>query len=173
MEMGDVLAEKGAASARGPDQMTGSSTPHDRQPHVFDKAKYHYNGKYPAGLPIEQAFVHTGLYLGWIVERGLYSAEFVEVSGDLIAKFNRREITGPGVYEFWDGCLIDDMLSDEGNAFSHDYFDFDRGQYMSDYDELLADGLASQYHVENSWANYDRIKPRIDERYAAWKRQRG
>jgi hypothetical protein len=155
------------------DRASGSNAP-DRVPHVFDKAKYHYSDEkeFPADLPMEQAFIHTGLYLGWIVERGLCSDQFVKASGDLIARFKSREVTGPEIYEHWDGCLIDYMLNPEGNAFSHDYFDFLRGQYLSDYDELLTAGLPSHFHVESSWANYDRIKSRIDERFAAWRQQR-
>src|SRR5262245_20687641 len=34
-------------------------------PHVYDKAKYHYDGDYPKGLPRPQAFVHTGMLIGW------------------------------------------------------------------------------------------------------------
>ena len=138
-------------------------------PYVYDKAKYHYGGEYPDDLPIEQAFVHTGLYLGWIVDRDLYSEDFAETSKDLIRRFKSREITGPEIYEWWDGCLIDDMLSEEGNSFSSYYFDFERGKFLGDYEELLAADLPSMYHVENSWQNYERLRTRIDERYAVWK----
>jgi hypothetical protein len=48
------------------------------EPVVYDKAKYHYDGKFPPELPTEQAFVHTGLYLGWLVDLNLYSADFAE-----------------------------------------------------------------------------------------------
>ena len=142
-------------------------------PVVYDKAKYHYGGDYPDGLPEEQAFVHTGLYLGWIIDRNLYSAAFAEGSGDLIARFKAREATGPEVYEWWDGCLIDDMLGDEGNAFSRHYFDFDRGRFLNDYEELLAAGLPSLYHVPDTWESYERLKTRIDERYDEWRREQG
>ena len=140
-------------------------------PVVYDKAKYHYDGDYPKDLPDNQAFVHTGLYLGWIIDRDLYSAEFQEESADLIAWFKAREVTGPEVYESWDGCLIDDMLSAEGNAFSQHYFDFDRGQYLADYEELLRGSLPTLYHVANTWENYDRLRVRLDQRYDDWRRQ--
>jgi hypothetical protein len=141
-------------------------------PFVYDKAKYHYGGNYPEGLPDEQAFVHTGLYLGWIMERELYSEWFGAESAGSIARFRAREITGPDVYEEWDGCLIDDMLSDEGNAFSQTYFEFEHGRYLRDYEELLARGLPSLYHVANTWENYDRLRERLDERLAEWRRSR-
>jgi hypothetical protein len=141
-------------------------------PVVYDKAKYHNGGDYPAGLPDEQAFVHTGLYLGWIIERDLYSEMFRDETAGMIARFKAREITGPAVYEYWDGCLIEDMLSEEGNAFSQAYFDFDRGSFLRDYETLLAEGLPSIYHVANTWENYERLRTRLDERLAAWRRGR-
>ena len=140
------------------------------RPVVYDKAKYHYGGDWSAGLPDEQAFVHTGLYLGWIIDRELHSPLMAE-DEELIARFRARQITGPEVYEAWDGCLVDDMLSDEGNAFSQHYFDFARGRFLSDYEELLVDGRPSLYHVPNTWENYDRLKERIDRRYADWKQR--
>ena len=146
--------------------------PPGRDPVVYDKAKYHYDGDYPDNLPQEQAFVHTGLYLGWIIDRDLYSEEFRGESGDLIARFKAREVTGPEIYESWDGCLIDDMLSDEGNAFSQEYFDFKSGKYLADYEELLLGGLPTLYHVANTWPNYDRLRERLDQRYAEWRRRR-
>ena len=47
-----------------------------KHPQVYDKAEYHYDGEFPADLPIEQAFVHTGMFLGWIVYHHLYSDWF-------------------------------------------------------------------------------------------------
>ncbi|HET9634630.1 MAG TPA: hypothetical protein VFP26_01770 [Gemmatimonadaceae bacterium] len=139
-------------------------------PFVYDKAKYHYGGNYPEDLPDDQAFVHTGLYLGWIIDNDLYSEMFRDESAELITRFKAREITGPEVYESWDGCLIDYMLSDDGNAFSRAYFDFERGSFLQDYDEVLGSDYPSLYHVPNTWENYDRLRARLDERYTAWRR---
>jgi hypothetical protein len=140
------------------------------EPHVYDKAKYHSDGDYPEDLPEEQAFVHTAMYLGWIIDNDLYSDEFAEEE-EIIAQFRQRQTRATAVYKWWDGCLVDDMLSDEGNAFSHFYFDFDKGQYLADYEELLASGLPSLYHVSDTWENYEKMAARIDKRYADWKQR--
>ena len=87
-------------------------------PIVYDKAKYHYDGDFPTDLPYEQAFVHTGMFLGWLIDRGLVSGEFMEDTSELIEGFRARDVTGPEIYESWDGALVDDMLSAEGNAFA-------------------------------------------------------
>jgi hypothetical protein len=139
------------------------------EPVVYDKAKYHTGGDYPPELPADQAFVHTGFYLGWVIERGLTSAEFAEYAGEQIAAFRARARTGPEVYEWCDGALLDDMLSAEGNAFSEAYFDFSRGRFLADYEELLAEDLPSLYHVADTWENYERLKERLDARYSEWK----
>jgi hypothetical protein len=64
------------------------------EPYVYDKAKYHYGGNYPEDLPEEQAFVHTGIFLGWVIDNDLYSDEFREDMEGYIAAFKARHITG-------------------------------------------------------------------------------
>src|ERR1044071_8963553 len=139
---------------------------------VYDKAKWHYGGDYPEELPHEQAFVHTGMFLGWLIDRDLYSDFFAEESEDLITAFKNREKTGAQVYKWFDGVLSDEMLSDEGNAFAQDYY-LAEGRYLQDYDDLLCDGLPSLYHVQDTWENYAKLKAKIDERYVGWKNDAG
>ena len=139
--------------------------------YVYDKAKYHYGGKYPKGLAKTQAFVHTGMFLGWVIDHDLYSGFFKEESQRLISGFKNRQITGPQVYKEWDGTLTDEMLNEEGNAFAQHYFDFEKGRYIYDYEELLGKGLPSIYHVEDSWQNYEKLKKHIDAIYDQWKRK--
>lgn len=141
-------------------------------PVVYDKAKYHYEGRhYPEELPAEQAFVHMGMFLGWLIENGLYSDEFEEDSADLIEAFKGKEQTGPQVFAKCDGVLADDMLNEEGNRFAADYLDFQHGDFLGDYDEVLGADLPSLYHVEDTWENYEKLKERLDLRYQEWKQQ--
>ena len=137
---------------------------------VYDKAKYHYDGDFPADLEIEQGFVHTGMFLGWIIEHDLYSEWFGKELAGYVAACKAREMTGAKVFEACDGVFMEDMLSEEGNRFAQYYFDFERGKYLSDYGELLGQGLPTIYHVSDSWANYERLRARIDKRYGEWKR---
>jgi hypothetical protein len=139
---------------------------------VFDKAKWHYEGDYPADLDEDQAFVHTGLFLGWVIDAGLYSEEFAEEFAKEIRRFKARKLTGPGVYRAADGVFADDMLNEEGLAFAQAYFEFETGKYLQDYEKLLSVGLPSMYHVPVTWESYDAIKPQIDKRYAAWQKKR-
>jgi len=141
-------------------------------PTVYDKAKYHYGGNYPKGLSKARAFVHTGMFLGWIIDHDLYSDLFKEESPDLIAAFKNRQITGAQVYKKWDGTLTNEMLSDEGDEFAQYYFYFEKGGYIYDYEELLGKGLPTIYHVEDGWQNYEKLKRHIDSIYDEWKERR-
>ena len=141
------------------------------EPIVYDKAKYHHDSVRKARLPIKQSEVHTAFFLGWIIDNDLYSKMFAEGprEQELIRQYKARKIAALAVYEWWDTCLIDDMLSSEGNAFAQAYFDFERGKYLSDYQEVLVGDLPSLFHVKYNWENYETIRSRIDDRYDSWK----
>lgn len=138
-------------------------------PHVYDKAKYHFDSIEEHGLSEEHAANHTVFFLRWLIENDLMSKEFVEESRDLLEKFRAGRATIHDVYEWWDCCLIDDMLSDEGNQFAMHYFDFDTGKYLEDYTGALQGELPTEFHIQYSEVNYQRMKQLIDQRYKAWK----
>jgi hypothetical protein len=142
------------------------------EPVVFDKAKWHSDGEFPEDLDEDQAFVHTGLYLGWVIDNHLFSEEFADDMQNEIGQFKSRKLTGPEVYAACDGVFIDDQLSEDGLAFTTEYFDFENGKFLKDYEKLFP-GLPSMYHVQDTWENYNKLKPVIDKRYAAWKKKNG
>ena len=63
-----------------------------------------------------------------------------------------------------DGSFTEEELSEDGNAFTESYF----GQYLKDYQATLCKGLPSLYHAANSWESFDKLKPVLDARLAAW-----
>ncbi|MDJ0941445.1 MAG: hypothetical protein QNJ00_16910 [Woeseiaceae bacterium] len=140
------------------------------KPVVYDKAKYHLDSVAEDGLPEEQAAVHTAFFLGWLMDNDLMSEEFVADSAEQIAAYKRREMTALQLYARWDYCLVDDMLSNEGNRFAAHYFDFSTGSYLTDYLSILVQDLPSQFQVEYSWDNQEVISHRIDKRYQYWKK---
>lgn len=142
-------------------------------PYVYDKAKYHAETVEDYGLPEEHAANHTVFFLRWLIEQDLMSTEFVEESAGILAKVRAGRAGIHEVYEWWDCCLIDDMLADEGNAFARHYFDFDDGAYLRDYAETLQRDLTSEFHVEYSEENYRLIKSVIDRRFGRWKAREG
>lgn len=139
------------------------------QPVVYDKAKYHDDTIEEFGLPEEHAANHTVFFLRWLIEHSLVSSFFLSEGADISAAFQVGEASIHDVYDWWDRCLIDDMLSDEGNAFAQAYFDFERGDYLKDYVRVLQRDLPSEFHVPYTEPNYREMSAVIDARYAAWK----
>ena len=138
-------------------------------PVVYDKAKYHEDTIQELGLPAEHAANHTVFFLRWLIEHALMSESFETGSAQVLAAFRAGDASIHELYEWWDSCLVDDMLSDEGNTFAQAYFDFERGQYLQDYARVLQGTLPSEFHVPWSEANYQTIRAVIDRRYEEWR----
>jgi hypothetical protein len=126
-------------------------------PIVYDKAKYHFGSVHGHGLPEIHAYIHTGMFVGWLIDNALLDEEFSEECEEDIQRFLKREITAPQLFQLWDGALVDDMLSDEGNAFADCYFNLQSGDYIDEYIKTLCGALKSEFHVEDNWKNYNRI----------------
>ena len=139
----------------------------------YDDASWHYGGQFPKGLPNEAGATHTGMFVAWALLTGLAGEIHTEELPEGLEKLRSRSVT-PGQFflEACDGKFTDEDLNDEGNAFAQEYFDFDRGAYMNDYDQLLAKGLPSQYHVEDTWTNFDKLRHVLDKRLDDWQRKR-
>lgn len=129
---------------------------------VYDKAKFHYEGRYPGDLPRDQAYVHIGIYFGWSCERGLISDMVAADFEPELRRFRQREITAPRLFRLLGGTLASDMLSEKGNVFTAAYY---RQKYVDDYLEVLGGTLPTLYHVADNWENFDRMKQRLDQRF--------
>jgi hypothetical protein len=139
-------------------------------PHVYDGAKVIDDSVSDLGLPEEHAANHTAFFLRWLIERSLVSAAFESDGAEVLAAFRGGRAAIHDVYDWWDRCLVDEMLSETGNAFARSYFDFERGDYLSDYARVLQRDLPSEYHVAFTEANYQTIGAVLDARYAEWQR---
>jgi len=136
---------------------------------VYDKAKYHYGGSFPEELDDFQGFVHTGMFICWLIDNDLLDEEFFEDGIEDIKRVKNRELTGAQFYEIWmDGVFAIEEVSELGNRFALHYFDFDTGMYVNDYENILAKQLPTLFHVQDSWENYEKIRKVIDSRFAEW-----
>ncbi|MBF0688689.1 MAG: hypothetical protein IR158_13110 [Cellulomonas sp.] len=135
---------------------------------VYDKAKWHYEGEFPRWTRRRQAFVHTGFFLAWVVQRGMAGEMLVRESPDGIAAVRERRGRPDDLYAAWDGVLTSEMLDDEANAFARTYYEGD--VYVADF--IAAFPHTGAYKVRSSWENYDRVAAVLDERLAAWRAQR-
>lgn len=69
------------------------------------------------------------------------------------------------------GKFTDEDLNDEGNAFAATYFDLQKGKYIADYEAIFGKDGPTIYHVADTWENYDRIAPLLDDRLTAWRQR--
>jgi hypothetical protein len=139
---------------------------------VYDKAKWHFGGEFPEDLEDFQGYVHTGMFLGWLIDNDLVSDEFKNDHAEEIKKFKQQKLTGPQIFErCCDGVLMVEDVGELGNRFALPYFNFDTGQYLSDYEKTLAENLPSLYHVTDDWNNYKILAQLLDKRFLDWKNQ--
>jgi hypothetical protein len=138
----------------------------------YDDVSWH-NGAadYPKDLSDEAAATHTGMFVVWALLSGLGGELHTKELPDNIPRLQARSVA-PGRFflDDCDGKFIDEELNAEGNAFAKAYFDLDKGGYLQDYDAVLCRGLATAYHVPDTWENFDKLKPRLDRRLAEWRR---
>lgn len=134
----------------------------------IDCADWHSGGNYPPELPSENGGTHIGMYLAWIVLRGLGGKELVLQAADTYKWVRSREVTGRDLlFTKLDGKFFDQLLSPEGKAFTHAYYE--TNGYANDYDRVLGGELPTLYHVADTWDNFDKLAPVLDERLAAWR----
>lgn len=138
---------------------------------VYDKAKWHYGGDFPEDLDDFQGYVHTGMFLGWVIDQDLVSNQFKKDHAKEIGLFKDRKLTGARVYEqALDGLLMLEDLNEIGNRFAIYYFNMDSGEYLVDYESILGNNLPSLYHVKDSWENYYKLKEMLDSKFDEWQR---
>jgi len=154
---------------------------------AIDKMSWHYDSDdYPKELKTENAGIHIGMYLAWAFSQGMVGEVHLEESTKALEKLSRREITGLDflIYEC-DERLLDEDLSEEGAAFALDYYDDEAsfakkfGYYLQDYCDVFnawADSQGFEYeslfHVENTWENFERLKPILEKRFKQWRNWR-
>jgi hypothetical protein len=141
-------------------------------PHVYDKAKYHDDSVSKFGLPEEHSANHTVVVLRWLIEHKLMSEFFTRECRDILRTYETGDATIHQVYAWWDNCLIDEMISPEGNEFAMAYFDLGGGRYIHDYMRALQGKLPSELHIEYTEDNYQIIAKIIDDRYEMWKKRK-
>jgi hypothetical protein len=137
----------------------------------IDRADWHYGGQFPPHLPQENGGTHIGMYIAWILNSGLASKQLLGFIADRKAAFDNRAVTGRDLlFEKLDEKFFPSLLTKEGKAFTNSYYESDT--YIQDYAELLAAGFETPYEVADTWENYDRLAPRLDERLRQWRASR-
>ena len=134
----------------------------------LDDASWHYGGDgFPEGLPDENGATHIGIFVTWAIVNGLWGDFLGDAAVPMIQAVRDRHTSGRDfLLEHCDGKFLSEMLTPEGARFAERYYPT---KYMRDFQKTLAAGLPSDYHVEDTWANYERLAARIDDRFEASK----
>lgn len=117
---------------------------------IFDKAKWHFNNDFPKDLDDFHAYIHTGFFIGWLINKNLISEACKQENKNGIDAFLNGKITGSQFYkQYLDGVFTSNDVSALGLKFVRNYFDFENGFYLRDYEKALASELPSIYHVDD------------------------
>jgi hypothetical protein len=139
----------------------------------YDRADWHYGGKYPKGLPHESGGTHIGMFLAWAIINGLEGEDPQDDCPASLAAVRARQMTGRQfLFRECDEKFTEADLSEEGNAFAQHYHSSPEWHYLKDYERFMAVGLPSMYHVEDTWDNYDKIAALISQWFVEWRRTR-
>jgi hypothetical protein len=152
----------------------------------YDDASWHYGGNYPVGLPTKNGATHIGMFLAWCIENDLIAKELEDESTEGIQKVKTREMTGAEfLIQVLDERILDEDLSELGQAFANDYYEMKTkfgkkfGFYLDDYVNAFGEiakkrsvSYETLYHVEDSWENYDLLRGLITRRFAEWRKFR-
>ena len=140
----------------------------------YDDASWHYGGDFPVDLPDEAGATHAGMFVAWALLTGLAgNIHITDYPGDIAQLQDRSTTPGAFFLSACDGKFTNEDLSEEGNAFAASYFNFESGDYLADYERTLGQGLPagpnSLYYVADTWDNFDKLKPLLDQRLADWR----
>ena len=128
----------------------------------YDDASWHYDGDFPTDQPEENGGTHIALFLKWCFIQGwageLHTTEEPEAVNGVISD------TLPATeffFTYCDGKLIDEMLTDAGNAFAAHYYGED-GLYLDDYAENFRDQM---YVAPESAHDFTKFSAMVDARH--------
>lgn len=142
----------------------------NRESKSFDKAKWHYGGEFPIGLPQYQGYVVTGFYVGYLMQNGLMSAKYYRHKNYL----QHTEAVKTGslspvkfFHDYMDGVFLSDDTNNIGYLFSKNYYEPDH--YFNDLASIEAfEPLESLYHIEDNSTNYQLVYAAIDQAFKAF-----
>lgn len=138
-------------------------------PKLVAKAKWHLEEVDELGLPEEHAGHHIACFLRWLEERGLVSDWFREENAEELAAIREGRLSWPKfLMESLDGCLTDEMVTAEGNAFGAAYYG-ERGRFWDDYGSTVSDGKQGILCIPFTEENYAKLRTVFDRRLGEWR----
>ena len=142
----------------------------------YDDASWHYGGDFPADLPQIAGATHIAMFVSWAVLNGLAGELHTEDFADDLGKLKDRAITPTTWFlSICDEKFTDEDLNEEGNRFAEAYYGRGDGLHAADGSYILDyvnafPGIATPYHVSDTWTTFNKLEPIIRARFDAWRR---
>ncbi|MEC4113865.1 DUF7832 domain-containing protein [Myroides pelagicus] len=141
----------------------------------YDDYEWHHSGDFPIDLEHEKGITHIGFFFTWCAVNDLISEAVLEkYREDITAIKKKRLLGGHFLLDFFEGCLLSEQLSEQGNAFVHEYYDGlgsleGKFSYLDDYIKTFNLNRPDRaYYLDDCWENYFEIEEVIDHRYQQW-----
>ncbi len=133
----------------------------------LDDISWHFGSdEFPPGLPEENAATHIGFFVAWAIRYDCWGDFLGANAAANVAAVKDGLLSGRTlVLEQCDGKLLTEMLKADIIPFAASYYE---KQYLSDYQRVLVTGLQSDYHVDDSEANYQKMASVIGQRHEKW-----
>lgn len=131
----------------------------------YDDAETYFLN-FTTGLPNEAGGIPIGLYLLWAADAGLVVAD---VKREIDSRRARGQSAAELLFDLTDGALLDGMFTEEGAAFTAEYYG--RG-YFADYQRCfrLPDGdVDTLCSVPDNPESVRKLKPYANERLILWR----
>ncbi|QDP85235.1 hypothetical protein FNJ88_06560 [Chryseobacterium sp. SNU WT5] len=138
---------------------------------TYDRIDWHSSGdNFPRSLEFKNGGTHIGMFITWTIQNNLIGELHLQDSKESLEKVKNRKITGRDfLIKECDSKFWDEDLNEEGNKFAKYYYaNQEYGDYILDYEKAF-NNYNNLYQVDDTWSNYDKIKPIIDKRYKEWK----
>ncbi|QDT60173.1 hypothetical protein SV7mr_26900 [Stieleria bergensis] len=137
---------------------------------VYDKAKWHFEGRFPKGLPKSCAFTHGGFLVAWLLRRQFISERCIRDHSDAFDAFNDGKKSAGELYQSLDGVLESEMLTDHARRFASDYIE---ESYLEDYEMLFEDMFPKVYDVPDNAEHLEMACEMLDTIYSEWLEEDG
>lgn len=139
----------------------------------YDDVAWHLGDDFPELLDDGAARTHMGIFLCWCLENDLLSDA---LTADAACSLLRDRRAPPSflVTRSCEGKLLEEHLSETGNAFAREYYSSaaDDPPYLRDYERVVRRlRLETMYHAPDDWTMYEHVRPAIDRAWQGWRRR--
>lgn len=133
---------------------------------IVDNVRDYFDSNFPEEIPLDQAYLHMGVFMGWVIKNDFYSDDYEDEYGAQIIHFVNSEISPIILAASLDGIIDYSLFRETLKPFVRSYYG--GGQYIEDYKKTLLGELDTMFHVKDSWENFEIMKSVISDRYKKW-----